>query len=421
MPGAFPRIKSSGMGVFSLPRQRRRLHCTQEMGGIEWLHQQSLTETVDLAQRIGALVHVAGDENGWHRSAGFPQLEVDLEPAQQRHAQIQDQAGDAWRQRLLQGLPAVAGNLDHIAVLLQNRLKGACKVGVVVCHQDHAAWLHEVERVQQFCNRERLVEHSKRAVAHRLRYQLLETESGHHEDARAGSDPPELGEGLHAVHAGQLHVHQDNMEIALTEECDARLAACGQRHGISAHLQNIGDTLRVILVVVDDENATGHAAISSLRANGRRTTARVPTPGSLESSISPPCCSTICFTVGRPRPVPKLLVLKSGSKIRGSTSGAIPVPVSLTAIWMSSPCCRVATDIWRSPLARSPSGTDCAALSRRFTITRRSRSGSKLATTPDAARSRVSLTRLGSFCSSRSSPSHRSRTCGEHCSWRLRA
>ena len=42
----------------------------------------------------------------------------------------------------------------------------------------------------------------------------------------------------------------------------------------------------------------------------------------------PPCCSTIWRVIGRPRPAPKLRVVNSGSKTRGSTSAGMPGPLS---------------------------------------------------------------------------------------------
>src|SRR5439155_25194847 len=93
--------------------------------------------------------------------------------------------------------------------------------------------------------------------------------------------------------------------------------------------QDVGDAFRMIEVVVDDENARLHAAILSSATRGSLMSTVVPMSISLVNCTVPPCCSTICFTVGSPRPVPKLLVLNSGSNTRDKTSGAIPGPVSL--------------------------------------------------------------------------------------------
>ena len=54
-----------------------------------------------------------------------------------------------------------------------------------------------------------------------------------------------------------------------------------------------------------------------------------PTADSIESS--PPCaCATAC-EMARPRPVPRGLVVKNGSKSRGRTSRGTPGPLSTTA------------------------------------------------------------------------------------------
>ena len=60
----------------------------------------------------------------------------------------------------------------------------------------------------------------------------------------------------------------------------------------------------------------------------------VPLPTSLEALIWPPDCLMKPYTMLKPRPVPcpGALVVKKGSKMRSSTSGDMPVPVSRMAI-----------------------------------------------------------------------------------------
>ena len=57
-------------------------------------------------------------------------------------------------------------------------------------------------------------------------------------------------------------------------------------------------------------------------------------PGSLSTARRPPCCSTMPYDTLRPRPVPSptFLVVKNGSKTRGSTAGGMPGPLSATCV-----------------------------------------------------------------------------------------
>ena len=107
-----------------------------------------------------------------------------------------------------------------------------------------------------------LLQHAERAVLDRLGDQLLEAEAGHQHDLGVGLDLAELEEGLDAVHARQLHVHEDDVEIGLAEAREPGLAAEGELGLVAAHRQNVGDAFGVVAVVVDDEHAHGHAAIS---------------------------------------------------------------------------------------------------------------------------------------------------------------
>ena len=58
----------------------------------------------------------------------------------------------------------------------------------------------------------------------------------------------------------------------------------------------------------------------------------VPRPGALSTVTKPPDCFTAPCTYDSPSPTPcpGSFVVKNGSKMRATTSRAIPVPVSLT-------------------------------------------------------------------------------------------
>ncbi len=57
----------------------------------------------------------------------------------------------------------------------------------------------------------------------------------------------------------------------------------------------------------------------------------VPRPGSLCTSIVPPCAAMIFRVVARPSPLPLVFVVWNGRNIFGSCSGAMPSPVSITS------------------------------------------------------------------------------------------
>src|SRR5665647_1285723 len=61
---------------------------------------------------------------------------------------------------------------------------------------------------------------------------------------------------------------------------------------------------------------------------------RAPCPGSLSTTMAPPCSTMMPCTTERPRPEPSPtdFVVKKGSKMRARTAGLIPAPVSRTLI-----------------------------------------------------------------------------------------
>jgi len=52
----------------------------------------------------------------------------------------------------------------------------------------------------------------------------------------------------------------------------------------------------------------------------------------LSTSMWPPLCRTMPYTVARPRPdpLPRGFVVKNGSNARSTVAASIPVPVSVT-------------------------------------------------------------------------------------------
>ena len=99
-------------------------------------------------------------------------------------------------------------------------------------------------------------------------------------------------------------------------------------------------------------------------AEGSVITTSAPPPARGRAFNVPPCASTMRRAVARPRPAPRALVVKNGSKIFGSTSGLIPRPRSATTTRLS--LCPLAISTSISPRRTIAS----AALSSTFTNTR---------------------------------------------------
>ncbi len=84
--------------------------------------------------------------------------------------------------------------------------------------------------------------------------------------------------------------------------------------------------------MVSGGGATGLAAGAAVIGTMKRTL--VPLPGVLRMRMLPPDWRMKPYTIDSPRPlpVPKLLVVKKGSKTRDRISGAMPLPLSETSI-----------------------------------------------------------------------------------------
>src|ERR1019366_4437212 len=84
--------------------------------------------------------------------------------------------------------------------------------------------------------------------------------------------------------------------------------------------------------------ATAAAVLRPSCACGRKMWNAVPPPGAWSAKMKPPCWVRTCRATANPSPVPERLVVKSGSKICSSISGAMPLPVSRTVRWTNRSC-----------------------------------------------------------------------------------
>src|SRR5262249_51450784 len=101
---------------------------------------------------------------------------------------------------------------------------------------------------------------------------------------------------------------------------------------VALELQHIAHQPPIALVVLHDEDQlAGHARSGRVKVNVD------PLPISLVSQIRPPCSSTNFLASVRPSPVPSRFraasvpTWRNSSKTVAWSSGAIPMPVSLTA------------------------------------------------------------------------------------------
>jgi len=108
-------------------------------------------------------------------------------------------------------------------------------------------------------------------------------------DARGFRIAANLLEGLDAVDARQLDVHQHQVGHVLLGELDAFLAGDGFQGLVALVLQHVARELHVLVVVFDDQGLCSWRLYCRM---GRVTVNVEPWPGWLASVISPPCSST---------------------------------------------------------------------------------------------------------------------------------
>src|SRR5208283_2264808 len=114
----------------------------------------------------------------------------------------------------------------------------------------------------------------------------------------------------------------------------------GEARGAQLLTELLAEKLGDVGLVVHDQDQRIHAA----PARGRTRVNWVKAPGSVMTSMVPPCClTTMSWLSDRPSPVPSPagLVVKNGLNILAFTSSGIPVPLSRMAISTLVPRSRV--------------------------------------------------------------------------------
>src|SRR5262249_19163511 len=140
---------------------------------------------------------------------------------------------------------------------------------------------------------------------------------------------------------------------AAAQVVERRLAVARLADLVALVAQRLGDRGPHRVVVLDDEDGrvalnVRHDQLSCMahaRSRGRVTVKVVPSPGRLSTAICPPRALTGMRVTHRPRPKPPkrcgATARSNRSKIRRWSSGAMPMPLSRTAM-TSAPSCAAA-------------------------------------------------------------------------------
>src|SRR5579864_8701818 len=200
---------------------------------------------------------------------------------------------------------------------------------------------------------ERLGQKRLGAALDRLASRLRIAIGRDHDDGNVGPQRPDLRQHLKPAHARHVDVGQDENQRGITHlACPLK---CRRSRLRELHLKPPGAQFAAkllakqrfnIRLVIDDENVNTQiqppAFPCAASSRGSVMMNSVNTPGSVSTSIVPPCCfTTMSWLMERPRPVPSPagLVVKNGLNIFSLTSAGIPVPLSriLISTWEPEP------------------------------------------------------------------------------------
>src|SRR5207247_789372 len=177
---------------------------------------------------------------------------------------------------------------------------------------------------------ERLVEIVIGAALHGLDGGGHGAVGGHDHDVHVGTDLADTLERGEPVESRHADVEEHEVEGLCLEDPHRLLAVLHRRHVVADPAQAFLEDPAQAVFVVGDQDTSGHQA----RAMGRKQVTAVPRPSALSTWIAPWCSSTMRWQRARPRPRPRSLVVKNGSKILARTSAGMPVPSSAT--WAST-------------------------------------------------------------------------------------
>src|SRR5262245_44524812 len=172
--------------------------------------------------------------------------------------------------------------------------------------------------------------------------------------------------GLVAVDYRHLDIHEDEVGAIGLGLGDPCLAISGLDDGVTGPAEEVAEHATQVFLVLDHKDALAHGVFFRNSARVGSSIRKVePLPGVDITQIRPPCISTICLAMARPRPVPPLALVRelstwwNCSKIRSCWSSGIPGPVSVTKRPFRAP----------AAMLTSPASVNLMALPTRFSRT----------------------------------------------------
>src|SRR6185436_662523 len=184
----------------------------------------------------------------------------------------------------------------------------------LVLHREAALLQSLVDGEQDLLVLERLRDVVERPFAHRLDGALDRRVGGDHDHHLVRPALADLLEHLHAAHAGEHQVEEDEVDVLALQDLDRLLAGPRRDGPVPLLADEHGEDVLQNLLVVDDQDV--HAEVSEVSARappapwrGSSTMKQAPSPGSLSTRSVPPWRRTISELMDSPSPVPPRLSL----------------------------------------------------------------------------------------------------------------
>src|SRR4030081_818839 len=199
-----------------------------------------------------------------------------------------------------------------------------------------------IDLVAQQREIDRFCQQAYRALFDRLAPRFRVALSGDHDYRETRPLRAPLRQHLEPAHAGHVDVRQNQDQRRIGNVCGAgqrRRRRRGELHREAPGAQIAPELLTEqgldIGLVIDDEYVNAQCVppvfVCATAVRGSVIMNSVNAPGSVLTSILPPCCfTTMSWLIDRPSPVPSPagLVVKKGLNIFSFTANGIPVPLS---------------------------------------------------------------------------------------------